>query len=135
MMTEAQSGNDLLNSLSPGEWAVSAGALWILVVNYLVGYTIQEEYGTWLTQFTAPLSIAILLAVFVKNNGKTSAWNGLYPGTVFAAGIGIVFFTAADLLNGLVNDFSQSGEFYEITAYLAAAAVAFGIWSIQQQPS
>lgn len=132
-MTDSQPGQDLLNNLSPGEWAVSAGALWILVVDFLVGYTIQEEYGTWLTQFTAPLSLAILVAVVVKNSGKTSTWNGLYPGTVLLAGLGIVVFTAADLLNGLANDFSDSAEFYELTAYVAAGAVAFGMWSIRNE--
>lgn len=38
-----------------------------------------------------------------------------------------------DLLNGLFNQFGSSGRFYEITFYLAAAAIGAGAWMVRQE--
>jgi len=125
--------NEVFNNLSTAEWIISAGAAWILVVVYLIGNRIQYEYFASVLVLVAPLSLAVLLAVFVRNGGNESAWNKLYPGTVNLAGVVIVAFVALDLLNGLANDFSDSGEFYEITLYIAAAVMAGGLFQLRQE--
>ena len=125
----------ILNGLTPGEWLVAAGAAWILVVDYLIGVTITEDYWSGILLIAAPLSLALLAAVLVKHSGNESAWNHLYPATVNAAGVGIVVFVVLDLLNGIANDFSSSGEFYEITLYIAAAVILGGMIQMRQQSS
>ncbi len=131
-MSDTQPG-EVFNNLSTAEWMIAAGSAWILVVVYLIGNRIQYEYFASVQLIAAPLSLAVLLAVFVRNAGNESAWNKLYPGTVNLAGVVIVAFVAMDLLNGLANDFSESGEFYEITLYIAAAVMAVGLFQLRQE--
>ena len=130
-MNDTQPG-EVLNNLTPAEWIITAGAAWILFVDFFIGNRIQEEYFATVLIVAAPLSLVLLLAVIVRN-GAESAWNGLYPGTVNAAGIVIIVFTVMDLFNGLTNEFSQSGEFYEITFYIAVAVIAVGLFQLRQQ--
>ena len=111
---------------------ISIGAAWILIVDFFIGNRIQEEYFATVILVAAPLSLAILLAVWAQAANNGSSWNSLYPGSVMAAGIGIVVFTVMDLINGIANEFSQSGEFYEITLYIAAAVILFGMVQIRQ---
>ncbi len=122
----------VLESLSPGEWAISGGAAWILVVDFIIGSEITQDYFTGVSLIVAPLALALLAAVFMRYSGEQSASNSLYPSTANAAGVGIIVFAALDLLNGLVNEFSSSGEFYEITLYIAAAAILVGMMQTRQ---
>lgn len=124
--------SDLIAKISVGEWILCAGAAWILLVDFTVGNRLQEEYFASVLLIVAPLSLFTLMAVYANASGS-SPFNGLYPGTVNAAGIGIVVFAALDLLNGLANEFSDSGEFYEITFYLAAVAVLGGLIQMRQE--
>ena len=134
-MNETGSGANIFEDWSPGEWMLAGAAAWILVVDYLFGFIIQEEYGSALLDFTAPLSLAVVVAIFVRHGAKGSKWNDLYPATIRAAAIGIAFFTAGDVLNSLANEFTENGEFYEITAYLAGAVAAVGAFQLGQEGS
>ncbi len=131
-MSDTQPG-EVFNNLSTGEWIIAAGAAWILFVDFFIGNRIQEEYFATVLIVSAPVSLVMLMAVIVRNGGTESAWNGLYPGTVNAAGIVIITFTVMELFNGLTNEFSQSGEFYEITSYIAAVVIAVGLFQLRQQ--
>ncbi|MCP3975774.1 MAG: hypothetical protein GY720_14915 [bacterium] len=131
-MSEAPSG-DLMKQFSAAEWTIGGGAAWLLVVCFLVGNRIQYEYFATIVTIDALLSIGILLAIYAKHSGGESAWNGLYPGSLNAAGTALVTMTVLDMINGLANDFSQSGEFYELTLYIAAAVVAFGLFLLRQE--
>lgn len=131
-MSEAPSG-DLMKKLSVAEWTIGGGAAWLLVVCFLFGNRIQSEYFATIGTIDALLSIGILLAIYAKHSGGESAWNGLYPGSLNAAGVALVTMTVFDLINGLANDFSQSGEFYEVTLYIAATAVASGLFLLRQE--
>lgn len=125
--------SEVFNKLSTAEWIISAGAAWILVVVYFIGNRIQYEYFSSVQVIVAPLSLAVLLAIFVRHGGNESAWTKLYPGTVNLAGVVIVAFAVMDLFNGLANDFSESGEFYEITLYVAAAVIGGGLFQLRQE--
>lgn len=125
----------IVKALAPGEWLAGAGAAWILVVDFVIGNRISEDYFATVLIIVAPLSLALLAAVVVKHGGNESVWNSLYPATLNAAGVGIIVFAALDLLNGLVNEFSSSGEFYEITLYIAAAAVLVGMVQLSRSQS
>lgn len=134
-MSAADQIKRVFDNLSQGEWAVSIGAAWILIVDFVIGNRITQDYFVSVTLIVAPLSLALLVAVFVKHGGNHSPANSLYPSTVNAAGIGIVVFSALDLLNGLANEFSSSGEFYEITLYVASAAILLGLVQMRQSPN
>jgi len=131
-MSNKQPG-DVFKELSTAEWMISAGAAWILVVVFFIGNRIQYEYFASVQTIVAPLSLVVLLAIFGRHGGGESAWNKLYPGTVNLAGLVIVAFVVMDLFNGLANDFSDSGEFYEITLYVAAAVIGGGLFQLRQE--
>jgi hypothetical protein len=126
---------DIFQRLTTGEWLVTAGAAWIFIVDYIIGNRITQDHFVSVQTIIAPLSLLVLLAVWVKHGGKESVWNTLYPATLNAAGVLIVVFVALDLLNGLANEFSSSGEFYEITLYIAGAVILGGLVSSAQSSS
>lgn len=117
----------MLANLKPNEMLIAAGAAWILVVVYVLGDRLTEDYGAGVLLIVAPMAAALLFAVGAKHGGRESAWNSLYPASINALGSLIVLFLALDILNGLSDDFSSSGEFYEITMYVAGAAILGGV--------
>lgn len=131
-MNELDQAKRALNHLSSGEWAIFGGAAWILVVDFIIGNRITQDYFSSVSLIVAPLALGVLAALFVKHGGQQSPSNSLYPSTLNAASVGIVVFAALDLLNGIVNEFSSSGEFYEITLYIAAATILAGMMMMRQ---
>lgn len=125
----------MVRSLKTNEWLLVAGAAWIFIVDYIIGNRIDYEYSSTALIIVAPLSAVLLLAVWAKHSSTDSAWSPLLPGLTTVAAILIVTFVGLDLLNGLFNDFTSHGEFYEITLYLAGAAVLAGLVLPQQSSS
>jgi hypothetical protein len=125
----------MVRSLKTNEWLLVAGAAWIFVVDYIIGNRIDYEYSSTALIIVAPLSAVLLLAVWAKHGSTDSAWSPLLPGLTTVAAILIVTFVGLDLLNGLFNDFTSHGEFYEITLYLAGAAVLAGLVLPEQSSS
>jgi hypothetical protein len=125
----------MVRSLKTNEWLLVAGAAWIFIVDYIIGNRIDYEYSSTALIIVAPLSAVLLLAVWAKHGSTDSAWSPLLPGLTTVAAILIVTFVGLDLLNGLFNDFTSHGEFYEITLYLAGAAVLAGLVLPEQSSS
>ena len=124
----------VFGSLTVGELVLAGGALWIFFVVYVIGNRLADDYGNSSVMVpSAMVSLGILAAIYFNSRGGDGEWRKLYPWIVVVGAWGVVVLLALDLLDGIVNDFSSSGEFYEITAYLAAIAMAIGAWMIGQR--
>jgi phosphatidylglycerophosphate synthase len=79
------------------------------------------------------LALPVLVAIFFSKRGGDAAWKSLYPTVAVDAGWGIVVLAVLDLVDGIVKNSSRSGEFYEITFYIASAIIAAGAYQLSQE--
>ena len=126
----------MIKALSTGEMILGVSAVWIFLVVYVLGNRIADDYGNSAVSAPAAMvSLGIVAAIFYYHKGGEGSWRDLYPWIAVVAAWGVVVLLGLDLLDGIVNDFSSSGEFYEITAYLAAAAMGVGAYMVGQKDS
>lgn len=123
-----------LGAFSMGELIMGISAVWIFLVVYVVGNRLADDYGNSSVSVPAAMaSLGIAVAIYFYNKEGEGTWRTLYPWIVLVAAWGVVILLALDLLDGIINDFSSSGEFYEITAYIAAAGLAAGAYLVAQE--
>ena len=118
----------MMAKMSTGEMLMNVGAAWIFVVAYVIGNRIASDYGSNMLVTISFLALVVLTTTYLSKSGKVGGLGSIYPWAATAATWGILVFAALDLLNGLANSFSSSGEFYEITIYIAAAIGAAGAY-------
>lgn len=130
----SSSAKGMMGTLSTGEIVLGLSAVWIFLVVYVIGNRLANEYGNSSVAVPAAmLSLGIVAAIFYYHNGSEGSWRSLYPWIAVVAAWGVVVLLGLDLLDGIVNDFSSSGEFYEITAYLAAVGLGVGAYMVGQK--
>ena len=131
--TSSAGGGGLLGGWSTGEMILAGSAAWIFLVVYVLGDRIADEYfNSGVSVPSAMASLAIVAGIYFYNKGGSGSWRSLYPWLVVVLAWGVAVLAGLDLLDGIINDFSSSGEFYEITYYIAAAGLAGGAWQIGQ---
>lgn len=122
-----------LGAFSTGELILGLSAAWIFLVVYVIGNRLADDYGNSSVAVPAAMvSLGIVAAIYFYNSGGDGSWRSLYPWIAIVAAWGVVVLLGLDLLDGIINNFSSSGEFYEITAYIAAAAMAGGAYLVGQ---
>lgn len=127
------SSSAMMGGGSMGEVILAGSAAWIFLVVYVLGNRITDEYGNSAVAVpSAMAALAIAVGVYFYNRGGSGSWRSLYPWLVLVLAWGIVVLAALDLLDGIINGFSRSGEFFEITYYIAAAGLAAGAWQVGQ---
>jgi hypothetical protein len=124
---------NVFDSLTTGEKVLGGAAAWLFIVDYVIGNRLTDSWLGSVAVWVAMLSLAIVLSMYFYHFGKEAAWHPFYPWLARVAAWGIVVLAVLDLLNGLLNQFGSSGRFYEITFYLAAAAVGAGAWMVRQE--
>jgi hypothetical protein len=134
MTDESGTGSGgMMGGGSTGEMILAGSATWIFLVVYVLGNRITDDYGNSAVAVpSAMAALAIAAGVFFYNRGGSGSWRSLYPWLVVVLAWGIVVLAALDLLDSIINDFSSSGEFFEITYYIAAAGLAVGAWQVGQ---
>lgn len=130
--TGGGTGPAMIGNLSTGEMLLGFGAAWLFFINYVIGNRLASDYGVSVLVTVSTLALAVLAAIFFSKRGGDAAWKSLYPTVAVAAGWGIVVLAVLDLVDGIVNNFSRSGEFYEITFYIASAVIAAGAYQLSQ---
>lgn len=127
------SASGMMGKMTAGEMLMAAGAAWIFVVIFVIGRTLTEDYrSTSLARWVAMLSLVVLVSMYFAKSDGDSDWDSRYPWVATTAVWGILVLAVLDLLNGVVNEFSSSGQFYEITLYIAAAIAAAGAYQASQ---
>jgi hypothetical protein len=137
---EEPSGTDALSAaaknvssqLTSGERLVAIGALLVLVVCWVLGTLILDEYGLSNTSVLIP--IGVLAAMYFYYSGKKAAWHALY-GTVVKVGAWamaiIAFYALIDDTIITSNRYSGATLLFELTFYVAGALFAVGAWQLR----
>ena len=116
-----------------GEKVLGSAAAWLFIIDYVIGNRLTDSWLGSVAVWVAMLSFFIVVAMYLHHFGRDAIWHPFYPTLIQAAAWGIVVLAVLDLLNGLFNQFGSSGRFYEITFYLAAAAIGTGAWMVRQE--
>ena len=135
MTDEAGGGaaSGMMGKLSTGEMLLGIGAAWIFLVVYVIGDRISSDYGGAVLDVLAVLCLIVLASMYFSKADGDSGWKAHYPWVAVTAAWGVVILAALDLLHSVANDFTSSGEFYEITLYIAAAVVALGAYQLKNE--
>jgi hypothetical protein len=127
-----QSTQNTINQLSSGERLIAIGALLILVVDWLVGTLILDEYG--LSNITVLIPIGILAAMYFYYSGTESPWHHLYGTIVKVGAWAMVIITVYALIDDTLitsNRYSGATLFFELVFYAAGIFFAVGAWQLR----
>ncbi len=123
-----------LGGFSTGEMILGLSAAWIFLVVYVIGNRLADDYfNSSVAVPAAMVSLGIVAAIYFYNAGADAQWRSLYPWIALVAAWGIVVLAGLDLLDSIINGFSSSGEFYEITLYIAAGVMGIGAYLVGQE--
>jgi hypothetical protein len=124
---------NVFDSLTTGEKVLGGAAAWLFIIDYVIGNRLTDSWLDSVVVWVGMLSLGIVLAIYFHHFGREAIWHPFYPWLIQVAAWGIVVLAVLDLLNGIFNEFGRSGRFYEITFYLAAAAIGAGAWMVRQE--
>jgi len=127
-----ESAQKVVNQLSSGERLVAIGALLILVICWLIGTLLLDDYG--LSNISVLIPIGVLAAMYFYYNGSTAAWHSLY-GTIVKVGSWAMAIIA---LYALIDDtlitsnrFDGATLFYELVFIAAGVLFGIGAWQLR----
>lgn len=127
-----ESAKNTMNQLSSGERLIAIGALLILVIDWLIGTLILDDYG--LSNISVLIPIGLLAAMYFYYSGAESSWHALY-GTIIRVGawamVIIAVYAAIDDTLITSNRFSGATMFYELVFYAAGVLFAVGAWQLR----
>lgn len=136
---EPSSANDLSasavhvsNQLTSGERLVAIGALLVLVVCWVLGTLVLDEFG--LSNSTVLIPIGILAAMYFYYSGTDAPWFALY-GTIVKVGAWamaiITFYSFVDATLIASRRYSGGTLLFELVFYAAGALFAVGAWQLR----
>lgn len=120
------------NQLTGAERLIAGGSLLILVVDWLLGTLLFDDYGLANTSVLIP--VGLLAAMYLYYSGSERVWHPFY-GTLLRTGawamviIGIYDFVDDTLITS--NRFDGATLFYELVFYAAAVMFAMGAWQLR----
>ena len=127
-----ESAQKMVSQLSSGERLIAIGALLILVICWLIGTLLLDDYG--LSNISVLIPIGVLAAMYFYYSGSESPWYPLY-GTIVKVGAWAMAIIA---LYALIDDtlitsnrFSGATLFYELVFYAAGVLFAIGAWQLR----
>ncbi|MCZ7532790.1 MAG: hypothetical protein M5U23_05210 [Acidimicrobiia bacterium] len=118
--------------LTAGERLIAIGALLILVVCWLLGTLILDDYS--LANISVLLPIGILGAMYFYYSGPKKAWHPLYGTIVRVSAWAIAIIAVYGFIDDMIiasNRPDGAWLFYEITFWVAGALCAVGAWQIR----
>lgn len=123
---------EVRSKLSGSERLIALGALIVLVVDWVLGTLILDEYG--LSNISVLIPVAILAAMYFYYTGSQAPWHPLY-GTIVKAGAWALAIIA---VYGLIDDtiitssrFSGLTMLFEVLLYVSGALCAVGAWQMR----
>lgn len=127
-----ESAKKTVGQLSSGERLIAIGALLILVVDWLLGTLILDEYG--LSNISVLIPIGILVTMFFYYSGREASWHPLY-GTIIKVGAWAMVIIAVYALidETLITSSRYSGAtlFFELVFYAAGILFGIGAWQMR----
>jgi hypothetical protein len=127
-----ESAKNMMGQLGTGERLIAIGALLILVICWLIGTLLLDDYG--LSNISVLIPIGVLAAMYFYYNGKTSAWHSLY-GTIVKVGSWAMAIIA---LYALIDDtlitsnrYEGATFFYELVFIAAGILFGVGAWQMR----
>jgi hypothetical protein len=126
------SAQNMMSQLSSGERLIAIGALLILVICWLIGTLLLDDYG--LSNISVLIPIGVLAAMYFYYNGSTAAWHSLY-GTIVKVGSWAMAIIA---LYALIDDtlitsnrYDGATLFYELVFIAAGVLFGIGAWQLR----
>ncbi len=124
---------NVFDTLTNGEKVLGVAAAWIFIIGYVLGNRITDDWVGSVVVWVSMLALGILAAVYFYHFGRDAVWHSLYPWLARVGAWGIVILAMLDLVNGVLNSFGSTGRFYEITFYVAAAAMVGALYLMRQE--
>jgi hypothetical protein len=128
------SAKNMMGQLSNGERLIALGALLILVVDWLIGTLILDDYG--LSNISVLIPIGLLAAMYFHYNGSKSEHS--HYGTIVRVGSWAMAIIAVyALIDDTIitsNRYAGATMFYELVFYAAGALFAVGAWQMRDDP-
>ncbi len=127
-----ESAKKIVNQLTGGERLIAIGALLILVINWLIGTLILDDWGVAYIGVLIP--IGILAAMYFYYSGPEASWHPLY-GTIVKVGAWAIAIVAVyDLIDDTLitsSRYTGTGLFYELVFYAAGILSGIGAWQLR----
>ena len=118
--------------LTFGEQLIAGASLLVLVVCWLVGALLLDDYSMGLISFLIP--IGLLATMYLYYSGKQSVWDPFY-GTIVRVGSWAMAIIGVHALinNTLISSARPKGAtvLYELVFYAAAVMFAIGAWQLR----
>lgn len=120
------------NQLTGGERLIAGAVLLILVVDWLLGVLILDDYGLAKSEVLIPFGL--LAAMYFYYSGKDAPWHPLYGTIVKVGAWAIAIMAFYDFVDDtLIESVRYSGArlFYELVFYAAGVLAAVGAWQLR----
>lgn len=127
-----EAAKSTISQLSSGERLIAIAALLVLVIDWLLGTLILDDYG--LSNISVLIPIGLLVTMFFYYTGRESSWHPLY-GTILKVGAWAMAIIALYALidETLITSSRYSGAalFYELVFYAAGILFGIGAWQMR----
>jgi hypothetical protein len=127
-----EAAGSTVSQLSSGERLIAIAALLVLVIDWLLGTLILDDYG--LSNISVLIPIGLLVTMFFYYSGRESSWHPLY-GTILKVGAWAMAIIA---LYALIDDtlitssrYSGATLVYELVFYGAGVVFGIGAWQLR----
>jgi hypothetical protein len=127
-----ESAKNMMGQLSSGERLIAIGALLILVICWLIGTLLLDDYG--LSNISVLIPIGVIAAMYFYYNGPTSAWHSLYGTIVKVGSWAMAIIALYALLDDTLitsNRYEGATLFYELVFITAGVLFGIGAWQMR----
>ena len=120
------------DQLTGGERLIAIGALLILILPWLLGTLILDEYG--LSNSSVLIPVGLLAAMYLYYTAAEAPWHPLYGTIVKAGAWSIAIIAVYDIVDDTLitgNRFNGWTLFFALVFYVAGALCAVGAWQLK----